>query len=552
MAFTCDTQNLSVTQLLSDSNVFRVPLFQRPFAWGEENAAQLYDDLHLASSSEADGYFLGPVVVSQESNFSPFDIIDGQQRLITLSIFLAIFRDLLPAGSYASSLQDHLRRPYHATRNLPEAPRLELREDDQQYFETYVQTPGGTLRAGSGSSNGNERRFQDIVRRIKNEIGHPADKYIKDLSYFLLNRCHLILIKTRNIDDGYTLFRSINTSGQPLTDLDIVRGDIIAKSPRGGELAKIWEMIEGELGEDELRSYIASAISYVDPQLATIDLNRAMRRIIRNPLQEQKLHKALTSFLISFKKIEDNNLGEAADGDRINRRLRYLKALPFDNWKPLLLEWLLRDPRPIDTFHFIRALDALCTGLTVLGCTVQTISTRFQKIRARIEAGNALNSLQSELYLSGPEKDKIREKLDQPLSFKTKALRYLLLRLNAEMLDHMLVPDFPAKVEVEHVLPQKPSPRSVWLKNFPDKQKRLALCQLLGNFAILTKPVNSKASNYDFVKKRETIFGIKDSNTFPITAQLINYPDWNEEAIRKRHGQLHDLACQIISPHLYA
>jgi hypothetical protein len=92
----------------------------------------------------------------------------------------------------------------------------------------------------------------------------------------------------------------------------------------------------------------------------------------------------------------------------------------------------------------------------------------------------------------------------------------------------------------------------VWLKNFPDKQKRLALCQLLGNFAILTKPVNSKASNFDFVKKRETIFGTKNSNTFPITAQLTNYPDWNEEAIRKRHAQLHDLACQIISPHLYA
>ena len=96
MAFTFDTKNLSITQLFSDSNAFRIPLFQRPFSWGEENAAQLNDDLHTAWSGSLEGYFLGPIVVSQSGHFAPFDVIDGQQRLATISILLAIFRDLLP------------------------------------------------------------------------------------------------------------------------------------------------------------------------------------------------------------------------------------------------------------------------------------------------------------------------------------------------------------------------------------------------------------------------------------------------------------------------
>jgi hypothetical protein len=111
--------------------------------------------------------------------------------------------------------------------------------------------------------------------------------------------------------------------------------------------------------------------------------------------------------------------------------------------------------------------------------------------------------------------------------------------------------DFPAKVEVEHVLPQKPSPRSVWLKDFPDKTKRLVFSQLLGNFAILTKPTNSRASNYDFHKKRETISGTGNSNTFPITAESVNYAQWDENSIKARHEKLYGIACQIMSPHLY-
>jgi hypothetical protein len=130
---------------------------------------------------------------------------------------------------------------------------------------------------------------------------------------------------------------------------------------------------------------------------------------------------------------------------------------------------------------------------------------------------------------------------------KSRFARPLLLRLNAEMLDDQIPTYFPTKVTLEHILPQRPAPRSAWHRTFPEKRRRQELSQLLGNFAILTNTANPRASNFDFHKKRETIFGAKGSNVFPLTAELVNYKDWNEESILKRHGELNKLARNILN-----
>jgi hypothetical protein len=128
----------------------------------------------------------------------------------------------------------------------------------------------------------------------------------------------------------------------------------------------------------------------------------------------------------------------------------------------------------------------------------------------------------SEIYLTNSEKEKIREGLSGPISPKAKFLRYIMLRLNAEMLDKASEGEVKLDIEIEHVLPQKPSPKSVWMENFPDRHRRLLLCQLLGNLALPSKPINIKAKNYDFYKKRDTIIGASGSNTFPVTANLVH------------------------------
>jgi hypothetical protein len=153
----------------------------------------------------------------------------------------------------------------------------------------------------------------------------------------------------------------------------------------------------------------------------------------------------------------------------------------------------------------------------------------------------------SSIFLTDQEKTRIRTRLQSPIPAKSRFARPLLLRLNAEMLDDQIPTYFPTKVTLEHILPQRPAPRSAWHRTFPEKRRRQELSQLLGNFAILTNTANPRASNFDFHKKRETIFGAKGSNVFPLTAELVNYKDWNEESILKRHGELNKLARNILN-----
>ena len=104
MPLSFETMTMTVGELFSGSNVFRMPIFQRPYSWEEETALELFGDIHQAMErSDPPGrgeYFLGPIIIAKNgSPSSPLDVVDGQQRLVTLSVIFAILRDLLSRGT---------------------------------------------------------------------------------------------------------------------------------------------------------------------------------------------------------------------------------------------------------------------------------------------------------------------------------------------------------------------------------------------------------------------------------------------------------------------
>src|SRR5689334_10521016 len=135
MSLTFETRSLSVGELLSGLSVFRMPVFQRPYSWTEDTAAQLFDDVqtaygHLDASGEPTSkeveYFLGTLVVARGGASAPYDVVDGQQRLVCLSSIIAILRDQLPSSTQRD-LQQHIFRAANEVRGTAAAPRLRLR-----------------------------------------------------------------------------------------------------------------------------------------------------------------------------------------------------------------------------------------------------------------------------------------------------------------------------------------------------------------------------------------------------------------------------------------
>lgn len=546
-----ECQTLPVGELLSGSRTYSMPIFQRPYAWTSAEAGQLLDDIqsayHNCDSGGGDSgyYFLGQLIVSQNHPNAPFEVIDGQQRLITLSALLAVLRDLLSQSDFRDHLQDHMVRPENAARVMPRSVRVALRDIDRDEYCRWVAEPNGTHSAPSSGDTDATQRLAEVIARLKDDIGSPQQKFVADLASYILNRCYVVLVIASSTLDGYELFRSINARGQPLTDLDIIRGEIISKyhSPK---LAAAWNQIEDQIGIEQLTTYVKSILTLVHPATRTMTLRDGFAAVLAHPSKSLVFTDTLKKFVEIFEQLESGDLEVAKGNEELARIITCVQALPFDDWVPAALLWLAQNPSQRSTIEFFKAMDALGLGLLVLGATSGTIAERMRKVVERILAGDSLDRADSELFLTRLERAKIKDKLAGPIGNKSRFIRPLLLRLNAEMLDKTIPTYFPRNVTLEHILPQKPAPRSQWRQKFPDQKKRNELSQMLGNFAILSIKVNPKASNFDFHKKREIMFGSNDSNVFPLTAQLVQYSDWTADDIMKRQVELTDLAREIL------
>ena len=119
--------------------------------------------------------------------------------------------------------------------------------------------------------------------------------------------------------------------------------------------------------------------------------------------------------------------------------------------------------------------------------------------------------------------------------------RYVLLRLDAKLSEGTAIYEYPT-TSIEHVLPQRPSANSDWLKSFPTKQIRDKYVHRLGNLVLLSRGKNIEAENYDFELKKEKYFNTNTGVTsFALTTQVLRCREWTPAVIDQRQNQLMDL-----------
>jgi Protein of unknown function DUF262 len=441
MPLSFETKTLTVGELFSGSNAFRMPIFQRPYSWDEETALEMFGDIDQAmAKSDVAGsgeYFLGPIIIAQNgSPSSPLDVVDGQQRLVTLSAIFAILRDLLSQGPLQDEIQDCLRRPQRALRGLPEQPRVRLRQVDHDTYEEWVQKPGGTLDLPERGETEASDRLLNAINAIKGEIGRVSKRYVEDVAKFILNNCHLVRVQAQNLDDAYVLFRSLNSRGLPLNELDIIRAELVGANydPDLAEsIAECWDNIQSEIGHDEFLTYVRTVISLVRPSAAISDLREVLRDLVNDPQATVLFRQYLSGFLTSYVALGAATLDFGVNSAEINRIVACLKALPFDDWRTPALVWLAQRPNANSSIQFFRALEALSLGVFVLGKTTLQRSRRFKDVTKEVLSGGVLDA-RGALYLTPAETIKLRQVLELPIPARKKYLRHLLLRLNALML----------------------------------------------------------------------------------------------------------------------
>ena len=117
---------------------FAIPSFQRAYTWQTENIAQLVTDLQDACHNPSTPYFLGSLILVRDGQ-TKYQVIDGQQRLISLSIIISVLRELEDDPELIESLNDLIVEPGDKLRGIKAEPRLKLRGRDTNFFRMYVQ-----------------------------------------------------------------------------------------------------------------------------------------------------------------------------------------------------------------------------------------------------------------------------------------------------------------------------------------------------------------------------------------------------------------------------
>jgi len=137
-----------ISRIFSNDYVFNIPSYQRPYAWTTEHARDLFDDLvgfmqnSLQTVEDMPPYFLGSMVLIKSETQPKADVVDGQQRLTTLTLLLSALRANLPREQ-ASDITQLIYEKGSQILGTQDRFRLSLRSRDQDFFQRYVQREDG-------------------------------------------------------------------------------------------------------------------------------------------------------------------------------------------------------------------------------------------------------------------------------------------------------------------------------------------------------------------------------------------------------------------------
>lgn len=538
-----------LSEIFSDLYAFRVPRYQRPYAWEAEHAEQLLDDLLDATGDDAGAevsglapYFLGSVVlVRPDLNRTETDVVDGQQRLTTLSLLIACLRDRLPP-EFASNLDERLRQRCDPLLERPEVPRLRLRDRDQVFYADHILASNGLQQKLDVTKlSDSQRNLWKNAQLIRERLAGLGEARAERLAKFTLTRCYLVVVTTLDRRSAYRIFSVLNDRGMDLQATDILKSEIIARLPEIDRetYARRWEDVEEELGRDGFLDLIA--------HIRMIRRKAKLRKSVLDEVQEHVLpsveprdfvDELLVPLGQAMTVLLDAGHESAQHAEEINSVIRCLHFVDNSDWIPPALAFYRRErANAAVVLRFLRDLERLAASLMVRRVNITNRIVRYGSVLLAIEAEQDLYADSSPLQLTDDEKNETLAALAGDIYLVTRIRRSVVLRLDQFLGDGMATYNH-SYITVEHVLPQNPATGSTWLSSFPHEEERLALVHKLGNLALLSRRKNSSANNRPFSEKKQSYFTKGGVSTFALTTDVVGESEWTPEVIRARQERL--------------
>ncbi|MEH0147894.1 DUF262 domain-containing protein [Corynebacterium sp. Q4381] len=548
-----DAKEINVGRLLASGDYeFVIPEYQRPYAWGVEETLQLLSDLVGALDRDTDEpYFLGSIVLVKEPGSPRSEVIDGQQRLTTLTILLAVMRDLVKDEELQASIHQLIEKPAVVWASEAASPRLRIRPRDQKFFATHIQTAGGTEKLVSLSENSldtdPQRGIRDNAIALRKELETWDEGQLQALFVLVAQRAFLVTVATPDLNSAYRIFSVMNARGLPLSPQDIFKSQVIGATPEGQKdaYANVWESLEENLGRDEFGDLFLYIRAIKSRTRAVKGLLQEFPDQVLNAYLPDNGIRFIEEVLEPYARADIRLLAQDFHGEdprwqELNGWLKRLSQLDNDDWRPPAL-WALKEHGDDVAFliAFFEKLERLAASMLLRRVYATPRQQRYMELLKQLTDGDGLDS--PAFQLSDWERSETLKQIDGDLYLLTRVRKYVLLRLDSVLANDPGASYDHRIITVEHVLPQQPPADSEWARTFsPEQMERWT--HRLGNLLLLNRRSNSRAQNYDFGVKKDKYFASGDGvAVFALTTQVLGEREWTPETIARRQNTLVEL-----------
>ncbi|MXX24908.1 MAG: DUF262 domain-containing protein [Caldilineaceae bacterium SB0668_bin_21] len=546
MSETIEAKELQLVSIFGDNYRFEIPEYQRPYAWTTEQTGELLDDLlhamgDVGSVSEASPYFLGSIVIIQKGLQPQAQIVDGQQRITTLTILLCVLRELASEESDRGDIHSYVYAPGRESAGIPGHYRLAVR--DSEFFQNNIQQMGrlrSLLERSPANLSDSQQRMLENARHLFNSLAGHEERRRKILMQFIAQRCYLVVVSASDQNSAYRIFSVLNDRGLDLSPTDILKADIIGALPKNvrSQHTEIWEEIEEDFGRDRFGDLFA--------HIRTISMKRRQRGTLQQEFHDHVLKavdradfvvKVLEPYAEAYATVTGASYASAGGPGEVNTYLRYLNRLGNFDWIPPAMAFYRRNQYPEAFLRFVRDLERLAYAMFIVRTPANRRTSRYANILRAIDQKDDLHGVSSPLQLSSREIADVLSALDGPIGSLTQVRRTLLLRLDSLLADGGARYEH-ATISIEHVLPRNPERNSQWLRDFPDEEEREEWTDRLANLVLLSRTKNSRAQNHDFERKKREYFQRGGVVTFALTSQVLAEEEWTPAVLQRRRREL--------------
>ena len=234
-----NAKQANIKQIFADSYV--IPVYQRPYSWKEEECEQLFNDIYdVFEKSSQESYFIGNIIIAEKESEERKEVIDGQQRLTTLSLLLkALYRhdarndDLKNALYIVDSRDSDTINGYRIESKI-------MGGQEKIFFENIIHSEKSDTDENEKEDNNYQTNYNFFLKKLKD----TKEEEIQKLADYIMKFVILLPILCENTEKALTIFETINNRGLDLTDADMFKAklyEIAKRDNQENEFIKQWD-----------------------------------------------------------------------------------------------------------------------------------------------------------------------------------------------------------------------------------------------------------------------------------------------------------------------